>query len=442
MSLSTENPTSIIKKMGFSALNKMQEATLDAAKLHANIQLIAPTGSGKTLAFCLAALTTIEDESGVQCLIIAPTRELVIQIESVLKSMKLGVKINSSYGGHGFAIERQNFTDPPTVLVGTPGRLEDHLNRKTFSPDTITHVIFDEYDKSLEFGFEEQMASIMRRLKFVDRHTLVSATADIAIPKFLELNDLKKVEFIPKESSNKMTYKQMVVEEDEKLEGLVSILSALKKGQNAIVFVNHRDAADRIGHYFKRLDVDCAVFHGGLKQESRELELIKFRNGSANILIATDIAGRGIDIPELNFVVHYQMPTSEAVYIHRNGRTARVDASGTVVLLLSKGEEKPAYVTEKLEILKVNDLASIPKSNWTTIFIGKGKKDKINKMDIVGYFTKFNFIEKHDLGLIEVLDFVAYIAIESSKAEIILQQGNKAKIKGKTVKVEAVRTKN
>jgi len=442
MSISFANPANIIKKMGFSALNKVQEATVEASKSHANIQLIAPTGSGKTLAFCLAALSTIEDEAGIQCLIIAPTRELVIQIESVLKSMKLGIKINAAYGGHGFAIERQNFTDPPTILVGTPGRLEDHLNRKTISPDTITHVIFDEYDKSLEFGFEDQMASIMRRIKFVDRLTLVSATADIAIPKFLEINDLKKLEFLPKAASNKMAFKKLVVEEDEKLEGLLSILSELKKGQNAIVFVNHRDAADRIGHYFNRLEVSSAVFHGGLKQDQRELELIKFRNGSANVLVATDIAGRGIDIPELNVVIHYQMPTTEAVYIHRNGRTARVDAKGTVVLLLSKNEPQPAYVSEKLEELKVNNLASIPVSKWTTIFIGKGKKDKINKMDIVGYFTTFSFIEKHDLGLIEVLDFVAYIAIESTKAKTILKQGNKAKIKGKTVKIEAVRSKN
>ena len=131
MSHFLKNPTSILKSMGLKALNKVQEDTLNATKTNHNIRLIAPTGSGKTLAFCLGALSSITESDGIQCLIIAPTRELVIQIESVLKSMKLGVKINSAYGGHGFAIERQNFTNPPTFLVGTPGRLEDHLNRKT-----------------------------------------------------------------------------------------------------------------------------------------------------------------------------------------------------------------------------------------------------------------------------------------------------------------------
>jgi superfamily II DNA/RNA helicase len=438
MSISTLNPESIIKKMGFSALNDVQKQTISVAKKNANIQLIAPTGSGKTLAFCLAALQTIEDEPGIQCLIIAPTRELVIQIESVLKAMKLGVKVNAAYGGHGFAIERQNFTDPPTFLVGTPGRLEDHLNRKTFSPDTITHVIFDEYDKSLEFGFEAEMTSIMRRLKFVERLTLVSATSDIDIPKFLNINDLKKVDFSGYEKNDKITYQKLTVAEDEKLEGLVTVLSALKKGQNAIVFVNHRDAADRIGDYFRRLDVKFSVFHGGLVQDQRELELIKFRNGSTNVLVATDIAGRGIDIPELNYVIHYQMPTNDATFVHRNGRTARVDASGNVVLLMTEGDKYPDFVDRKIPDFKINEEATIPQPKWTTLFIGKGKKDKINKMDIVGYFTKFSFIEKHDLGLIEVLDFVAYIAISSDKVDQLLKNGNKAKIKGKTVKVERV----
>lgn len=441
MSLSTANPETIIKKMGFSALNEMQTATLSAAKTNQNLQLIAPTGSGKTLAYCLAALSTILDEEGVQCLVIAPTRELVIQIESVLKSMKLGVKINSAYGGHAFSIERQNFTDPPTILVGTPGRIEDHLNRKTFSPDTITHIIFDEYDKSLEFGFEEQMASIMRRLKFVDRHTLVSATAEIAIPKFLDLEGVKKVQHKGVNVVEKMDFKQLYVAEDEKLEGIVAILSDLKKSQNAIVFVNHRDAADRIGHYFKRLDVKFSVFHGGLKQEQRELELIKFRNGSSNVLVATDIAGRGLDIPDLNFVIHYQIPNTEATYIHRNGRTARMEASGTVFMLLTEEDKMPSFVSDKYSNFKINENATIPQPKWVTLFIGKGKKDKISKFDLVGYFTQFKFMEKHDLGLIEVLDFVAYIAIDSIKANLILAQGNKAKIKGKTVKVELVRSK-
>ncbi len=439
MSLSQVNPTSVIKKMGLNALNEMQMATLTASETNANLQLIAPTGSGKTLAYCLRSLPFISDDYGIQCLIIAPTRELVIQIESVLKSMKLGVKINSAYGGHGFAIERNNFTNPPTFLVGTPGRIEDHLNRKTFSPDTITHVIFDEYDKSLEFGFEGQMASVMRRLPFVERHTLVSATSDIMLPKFLNLDDLKKVEFKPKSYSQKVTFKQLTTPEDEKLEGLVSVLAFLKEGQNAIVFVNHRDAAERIGDYLKRLDVDCAVFHGGLRQDQRELQLIKFRNGTANIMVATDIAGRGLDIPDLDVVIHYQMPNSQTIFTHRNGRTARMEASGLVILLLTTGEVRPSYVNQEIKSLEITNDNSLLSTKWTTLFIGKGKKDKINKIDIVGYLSNLSFMEKGDIGLIEVLDHVAYVAVAKTKLKHILKLGNKAKIKGKTIKVEPIK---
>ena len=436
MSTITPNPSRIIKNMGINELNEVQKATIDAAKNNRNIQLIAPTGSGKTLAYCLAALPFINNSFGVQCLIIAPTRELVIQIESVLKSMKLGIKINAAYGGHSFAIEQQNFTNPPKILVGTPGRLEDHLNRKTLNPNAITQVIFDEYDKSLEFGFEDQMASIMRRLKHVEKHFLISATNSISIPRFLNITDLKKIEFKPEENKNRLSFKQLKVPEDEKLEGLVEVLSLLKEEQNAIVFVNHREAAERIGIYLKRLDVRYSIFHGGLKQDQRELQLIKFRNGSSNILVATDMAGRGLDIPDLDMVVHYQMPTTNAVFTHRNGRTARMNASGSVILLLTCEEEKQSFVDHEVSDLKTNDTEVIPQTKWTTLFIGKGKKDKINKIDIVGYLSNLDFMQKTDIGLIEVLDHTAYVAVNSAKLKNILKQGHKVKIKGKMTKIE------
>lgn len=189
MTLSNLNQQKVLQNLGISALNEMQEATLEATKKHANLMLIAPTGSGKTLAYLLSLLTKLEEKDGIQALILAPTRELVLQIESVLKNMKLPIKINACYGGHMFSIERKNFSVPPSILVGTPGRIKDHLERGTFSPDTIRHLIFDEFDKSLEMGFIGQMKYITGQLFQVTDKILVSATKAIEVPYYLDFED-------------------------------------------------------------------------------------------------------------------------------------------------------------------------------------------------------------------------------------------------------------
>jgi len=436
--MNSMNTGTILKHLGFSELNDMQISTMKISENNLDLLLLAPTGSGKTLAFVLSALPYLTPEKGIQLLILAPTRELVLQIESVIKAMKLPVKTNVAYGGHAFSVERNNFTEPPTILVGTPGRVEDHLNRKTFKPGSITHIIFDEFDKSLEFGFTNQMESIMRRLPNVERHTLVSATDAISIPDFLNLPNIKKIDF-QNDTKPSLSFQQITVPKDEKVEGLIKVLGRLKGGENALVFVNHRDAVERIGEYLSTMDASFAVFHGGLKQEQRELELVKFKNGSANILIATDIAGRGIDIPDLNFVIHYQMPNSNAIFTHRNGRTARMKAEGTVILIHTNEDPHFDYIEDEIEQIQIKDFKPIENTKWDTLYIGKGKKDKINKMDLVGFFLSLDFMTKADLGLIVVKDFVAYVAINSKLTKQVLNKYSKAKIKNKTVKVQLVR---
>lgn len=436
MTFSPIHQQDILKHLGFEHLNKMQQATLDTSTQNANLLLLAPTGSGKTAAYLLSMLPKIKDQPGVQALILAPTRELVLQIESVLKQMKLPFKTNACYGGHKFSIERQNFSTPPTILVGTPGRIKDHLERKTFDPKSITQLIFDEFDKSLEFGFSLQMEYIFKQLPNVTGQILVSATQSIEIPNYLNIQNPRIVNFTQtQETKGELSLRQHIVSKDDKPAGLLKVLNQLQDGQNAIVFVNHRAACDRISEHLDHHETVYSIFHGGLKQEKRELELTKFRNGSTQVLIATDIAARGIDIPELDYVIHYQMPHKENSYIHRNGRTARMKAAGTSILIRTLDEKLPLYIAHEPMSMELQKGQKIAQPQWVTLYIGKGKKDKISKFDLVGFFLQFDFMEKSDLGLIEVKDYSAYIAIKKSKSNTLLKAAPKRKIKNKKVKI-------
>ena len=435
MTFSKINQTEILKNLGFQELNAMQLATTTAAIKNPNLLLLAPTGSGKTVAYLLSILPKLQSKNGVQILILAPTRELVLQIESVLKNMKLPLKVNACYGGHKFSIERQNFSTPPTILVGTPGRIEDHIRRETFDTSTISHLIFDEFDKSLEFGFSKQMEVIANKTPNVKGQILVSATNALEIPSYLNIKDIHTVDF-SKDEKGDLTLKQFITPIDEKVQGLVTVLKSLGDNKNSIVFSNHREACDRICDHLDDEDIIYSIFHGGLEQPQRELELLKFRNGSSQILIATDVAARGIDIPELDCVVHYQMPQQESTFIHRNGRTARMKSTGTSILLRTEEDYFPSYIEKDPETLIVTNTKEIQKPDWVTIYVGKGKKDKVNKMDMVGFFLQFDFMSKSDLGLIEVKDYSAYIAIKENKSKRLIAASRDMKIKKKKAKIE------
>lgn len=431
MAFLEKNINAILQNLGFEQLNQMQEATIEASKENSNLLLLANTGSGKTLAFLLSCLSNIEDKQAVQILILAPTRELVLQIESVIKQMKLPLKTNACYGGHDFSIERNNLSIPPSILIGTPGRIQDHLTKQTFDTSNITQLVFDEFDKSLEFGFTSQMESIVKMLPNVKRKILVSATKTIDIPEYLNFNKFHTINF-EKESIGELSLFQIIEEKDEKLNGLLNFIYSLKQDENAIVFVNHREACDRISVHLDKNDIEFSIFHGGMKQELRELELSRFRNGSTQILIATDIAARGLDIPELDFVVHYQLPVDESSFTHRNGRTARMKSSGTSILIRTTDDKLPDYIINEPKEFAFSKNSKIEKPIWITLLIAYGKKDKINKIDIVGFLLQFDFMKKEDIGLIEVKDYSAFVAINRAKSKQFITASKNQKIKNKT----------
>lgn len=417
----------------------MQNEMLSAIHKPNDVVLISPTGSGKTIGFLLPILQLIEiDKVGVQVLIIVPTRELAIQIEQVFKQMGTAHKVNCCYGGHAVYIEENNLKHPPAVLVGTPGRLAHHLRRKNLVLNDTSILILDEFDKSLEFGFKDEMEYIIQQCNNIRKRILTSATALDEIPDFVGINDCVELNYTAGQIDSKSTLsiKSVRVKGDDKLEALMLLLGHIKS-QATLVFCNHRDAVNRISEQLTLNKVDHGYYHGAMEQIDRERTLIKFRNGSINILITTDLAARGLDIPEIETVIHYQLPATEDVMIHRNGRTARMHADGTVYFLLDVDDYLPPFVEGVPEEEELPKKLTLPKPcEWKTLYIGAGKKDKINKMDIVGMLMQKGQLQKDELGKIEVLDHTAYAAIKRIKINKTLQLIKVEKIKNKKIKIE------
>ncbi len=427
--------TQVLSNLKITALNKMQEGILEAGKKQNNLLLLSPTGSGKTLGFLLPLLNQVDaDKAGIQALIIIPSRELGLQIENVFKQMKTGLKVNCCYGGHSTKIEKQNLEHAPTVLIGTPGRLAFHIRNGYVNTATIQLIVLDEFDKALEFGFKEDMSFIIGSLKNLKKRILTSATNMQDIPEFTGVKNLQTLNFLTKtDKPSTLKLKVVQAQGNDKLDVLIGLICKLGN-TSSIVFCNHREAVQRISDLLSENNLEHGTFHGGLEQDEREKTLIKFRNGSTRLLITTDLASRGLDIPEIEHVIHYQLPVTEEVFTHRNGRTARMQASGTAYLLLGEKEYVPAFIKEKPSPETLPAKNKLPENSaWCTLYIAAGKKDKINKMDIVGMLLQKGKLQKEELGLIEVLDHSSYAAVKRNKIEGMLHLIKNEKIKNKKV---------
>jgi superfamily II DNA/RNA helicase len=428
-----------LQNLKINALNPMQEAAISAAK-KGDVILLSPTGSGKTLGFLLPLLSLLDPKiNTVQAMILVPSRELALQIEQVFRSIGSGFKVNCFYGGHPLKTELNSLLQPPAVIVGTPGRIGHHIRRETFNTSTVATLILDEFDKALEFGFQTDMSYIIKQLPNIKKRILTSATQMDEIPSFTGIRSPAKLDYLSDAASAPgLKQKVVICEPADRLEALFALICKISD-KPTLVFCNHREAVDRISDLLYDMGLPHDIFHGGMEQDDRERALLKFRNGSHHILITTDLASRGLDIPEIEHVVHYQLPHNEEAFIHRNGRTARMHATGTSYLLLAPGE-KPSYLAEIPEIEQLPEKTVIPPlSPWATVYIAAGKKDKVNKVDIVGLLLKKGALAKEDLGLIEVLDHSSYAAVKRNLIESVVALVKNEKIKGKKIKIEVSR---
>lgn len=438
MQQNTYNVDSILTNLGIEALNEMQQASVAANTEQDNVLLLSATGSGKTLAFLLPILARLNPESkDTQALIIAPSRELALQIESVFKQMGTGYKITCCYGGHKREIEENNLVQPPAVIVGTPGRLGDHIRRGSITLPSIETLVLDEFDKSLELGFQEEVEFIISSLPNLRKRILTSATEAVDIPDFVNFEEHTKLNFLKEsDAADKMLEIQKVDASDRSKSETLFRLMCYLGNRSTIIFCNHRDDVETVSLKLKDQGIVNVFYHGGMEQQERDSALCKFRNGSSNILVTTDIAARGLDIPNIRYIIHYHLPQTEDIFTHRNGRTARMDASGTVILIVGPTEYLPPYIDQDIHSITLPEDAELPeKPKWVTLFISAGKKDKVNKIDIMGFLAKKGDLKKEDIGLIEVKDFSSFVAVRKSKAGYALQLIKDERLKNKKVKI-------
>ncbi len=438
---STKQTAPILANLGITALNPMQEAAGRAIGQDHDTVLVAPTGSGKTIAFLLPILGLLKpNQTTVQCLVLAPSRELALQIEQVWKKMATGFKVNSCYGGHPVETELRNLSNPPALLIGTPGRIADHLDRRSFTTEGIQTLVLDEFDKSLELGFHDEMKFIVGQLPNLRKQVLVSATHGIKIPEFIRLrNPQTVIHQADEETLAALSMKVVYAPEKDKIETLFNLLCTLDS-EPALIFLNHREAAERTRDELAGRGIQTQVYHGGMEQPDRERALIQFRNGSVRYLITTDLAARGLDIPEMKYVIHYHLPLKEHEFVHRNGRTARMHASGTAFVILSRDEPRPDYLDNSLEEFQIPVQTHLPNPpDFVTVYISGGRKNKLNKVDIVGFFGQKGQLEKGDLGRIDVQDFISFAAVKREKVPNLLARIHDEKMKGKKYKIEVAR---
>jgi superfamily II DNA/RNA helicase len=427
-----------LEHLGIPALNAMQETVVPAIQELPNVVLLAPTGSGKTLAFLLPVLSLLQSEkAGVQCLIISPTRELAIQIERVWQKMSTGFKVNTCYGGHPMSTEIKNLSQPPAVLIGTPGRLLEHITRETFNPESVSILILDEFDKSLAMGFQEQMSEIIQGLPNVEKRILASATNKAVIPAFTGITNPKVLNYYKEmaQSTEGLVIKRVVSPTEDKQRILFKLLCVIGSEQT-LIFCNQRDSTEATRDYLKDMGIASAAFHGGMEQQDREKALVQFRNGSTLYLVASDLAARGLDIPDVKNVIHFELPLKQNDFTHRNGRTARMHAEGTAYLMLHKNESLPAYMQVTPPLFELPQTLNIPEpSPWVTLYISGGKKDKLSKIDIVGFLSKKGNLEKDDIGIIEVMDFMSFVAVKKDVVKDLLKAVQSEKMKGQKYKI-------
>lgn len=428
------------RNLNIESLNGMQKQMLETAQRPHDIILLSPTGSGKTLAFLLPVLQRIDPRAvGVQALVLVPSRELALQIESVLRKIAAGIKIVCCYGGHSVREESKSLAVAPALIVGTPGRIADHLRRGRLSLDTLDTLVLDEFDKCLALGFHDEMKEIIAPLKEVKKKILTSATDSESLPAFTALRRPVKLDFLGSKRSEENINERLSLyridsPEKDKLDTLLVLLRNLKPGLT-LIFCNQRESVERVQQFLTDRGIIAEAFHGGMEQADRERALCKFRNHSSYICVSTDLAARGLDIPEVKYIIHYHLPVDLESFTHRNGRTARMHAEGEAFMIVGPTEQLPEYARQATAF-RLDPTANLLQTPpMATLHFAAGKKEKISKGDIVGFLTQKGGLTADEIGLIEVKDHYCYVAVARDKAHETLRRLRDEKIKGKKVKI-------
>ena len=420
---------------GISALNPIQQAVAESKA--DSIILIAPTGSGKTIAFTIGLLLRAAEPNGAtQALVLAPSRELVMQTAEVIRRVARQYKTVALYGGHSMTDETNSLRPLPDIIVATPGRMLDHLQRGNITLDSLRALVIDEYDKQLELGFEQEMKRIIRRIVHIGDIILTSATELTDLPEYLPR---RKSQLIRHATADTPQSRTATVHVDsfvpDKLDTLCDLLRSLPEGSRTIVFVNHRESAERVKARLDAEHIDAGLYHGALDQDSRATAIDLLTNGTTPVLVATDLAARGLDIEGIDNVVHYHIPVDEAAWTHRNGRTARMGADGTAYVITAEGENIPDYVVCDRPYSPRGEASEGIRSDVATIYFNAGKKEKISKGDIAGFLIQKGGLTKDEVGKIMVWDHSAIAAVPRAKIGKVVEAVAPYRLKNTKVRI-------
>ena len=445
--------TESIESLGYAAMTSIQQQSLPQILEGEDVIAQGHTGSGKTAAFAIGLLNQLElNAFEPQALVLCPTRELCEQVASEIRRLARAipnVKVLSVYGGVAIKNQIDSLAKGVHIVVGTPGRVEDIMIKKSIELESIRTLVLDEADKMLDMGFKKTLEVIVPMLPSERQTLLFSAT----FPKEIETlanRVTKNPDFIkvaPSQDTARIDEACYLVDRDgDRLEATKKLL--LDQGHHqCVVFCNTRQDAQQVAGGLKSSGFSAAALHGDMDQKDRDQTLIRFSNGSLCVLVATDVASRGLDISNLPLVINHQLPKELEVYTHRIGRTGRAGEKGIALSLYTKGEvfridKLSAYLGRKLqqkELPVEQVLSQTPlKARMSTLRIEGGKKQKLRPGDLVGALTKTGELSGQQLGDIKIFSQWAYIAVERELAKIALQTISEGRIKGKKFRAKLV----
>lgn len=432
-----------LTSLGYHHPTPIQEQAIPQILQHKDLIAKAKTGSGKTLAFALPLILKLNDkEYFPQALIIVPTRELCEQIAGQCKELaryKSDVKVITLYGGTSLTKQVASLEKGADIIVGTPGRLLDHFSRETIHLGKIKTLILDEADRMLDMGFADDILKIVSNLPKQRQNLLFSATYPENIDKLTKVILNNPIEINVEHSEKKVAIIEEVYRVTNKDKALMTTLQHYQPSL-ALVFCNTKIKTTEVSEMLRDKGFDVATLNGDLEQYERQEMLLQFANGSLPVLVATDLAARGLDIEAIDIVINYDTPMKTEDYTHRIGRTGRADKSGLAVSLCDEYgleklfEIKPELENKDIEILKPNKNFYM-QGAVATLCIDGGKKKKVRAGDILGTLCKDIGIDIKDIGKINVFDRNSYVAINKSVVEKAFNGLKKGKIKNKNLRI-------
>lgn len=438
--------------LGYHSMTPIQAQSLPAILQGKDVIAKAKTGSGKTAAFGLGLLNKLNPRFfGVQVLVLCPTRELADQVGKEIRRLARAtsnIKLVLLCGGKPIGPQVGSLAHGAHIVVGTPGRIQDHLRKSTLKLDGLTTLVLDEADRMLDMGFIDVMQDIIDQTPSSRQTLLFSATYPDTIQQ-ISRRFQKKPLMVTVESGHQPSVIEQLFYEVKKHERNDSLLALFEhyKPDSTVVFCHTKKQCDEVAVWLREHDIEALAIHGDLEQRERDQVLVRFANNSCSVLVATDVASRGLDIKSLQAVINYELPRDPDTYVHRIGRTGRAGEKGIALSLFTEAEQTRVKAIASYQ--KKPSIIDVPESldrdssfklqpRMVTIQLDSGRKDKLRPGDILGALTGEAGLIGSQIGKIDIFDMSSYVAIERSALRQAMNYLSEGKVKGRSIRARKV----